>query len=409
MDPVPARLVSAITEASGTRAPDLARWGQRGLVVLFGATCLSGAVFALGKLRPDNLFAMEVATQVLSLHGGLAFIAFSLLILWLIAATRPFHSRSRRALMAVASCLASGTALGFAFISVAAVDVPAWLLAGSVGCVQLSSGAVALATPLESIRSRARLTPFDLALTMVGLAATVSGALLLVDQPLLGRLLYSLIPIAAIAAIAERTSRDVHLHVVLLCIGAAALLGGSPSPDLIGLAAGVVLAYCAWRASTLWASPSLAKLSARIAVALFVQALLLRAWLRVVPSHSYLLDTPIVDAAMHLEVFAVVFAAAGRWLLGRDAGPVRRVGTTALLLAAGGAHVLCWSLVAFGKSGSPRRYLAYEPSERLMPLLAAAGATLLMIGLALALTTIVRTRARGAEREVDRGEPGSSA
>jgi hypothetical protein len=45
-------------------------------------------------------------------------------------------------------------------------------------------------------------------------------------------------------------------------------------------------------------------------------------------------------------------------------------------------------LVAFGKSGNPRRYWAYEPSERLMPLLAAAGARLLVIGLALALQTL---------------------
>jgi heme/copper-type cytochrome/quinol oxidase subunit 1 len=112
---------------------------------------------------------------------------------------------------------------------------------------------------------------------------------------------------------------------------------------------------------------------ARLALLVFVEAVLVRSFLDLPSVGSHLDDTMFAGATTHLEGLAIVLALLAAWLRERESRRwLRAAAPVGIALAAAGAHVFvfCWSLLRLGARGMPRGYVKYI--SEFQPLHAAA-------------------------------------
>jgi len=110
---------------------------------------------------------------------------------------------------------------------------------------------------------------------------------------------------------------------------------------------------------------------ARLALLVFVEAVLVRSFLDLPSVGSHLDDTMFADATTHLEGLAIVLALLAAWLRERESRRwLRAAAPVGIALAAVGAHVFLLVVAAARRTGMPRGYVKYI--SEFQPLHAAA-------------------------------------
>jgi len=367
----------------------------RVVVAWLVVACLLGWWISVGMGEAKTGFDEKIVMAILNVHTLCANIALGTMLLALIAASgSQALSRPIGALVGIA-----------ALIPFAVFFSPLLPAAAGLRVLVVVATLVAL-VGFISARERwavAGLTSNVLAWTLVALGEAGAAMATWADMrisPLAGAMT-ELLLVAGVAVVAEPIQRErprpaqLAAMVVLAASAYRSLLPEHQAAGAVlhAIAALVTLCYAAAGLGSRWPA-RLSAWTARLALLLFLEAVLARSFLELlVAVDSPLHDTMFEGATAHLEGLSIVLAVMASWFRDRESPRwLRAVPPVGLALVGAGAHVFCWSLLYLGMRGMPRGYPARMPEFQSMHTLMVVGATLLVVGIALAALTVRRKR-----------------
>jgi hypothetical protein len=383
----------------------LPRWLERlpfRVVVTWAVgACALGYGFVVYATTPDGLLPAPTATLVHTFHLALG----QLLELTGVAALTLARPERLPRWITIALLGVVAWAPVIFVVATAAPEQDAWLRP-LAAAASVYGGAVGLAAAVALARI-AGPTPRPLGLGLAALTLLGSGVALALGvaarrafAPVTPMLL-----VGAVAALGEpapgKTRGGSDLLALLLLAAATVAPGEHVAVALARIGVGGLVLLTTWRAGRDGMPSAIGRWTARVALVLFGHAMLGRAFLGLVSVDVHLHDTWFVTGVSHLEAFALLLALLAEWLRTREPRPHARqaawLGVVATFL---GAHTFGYALLRTGALGMPVGYLRYVPTFQAGHIVAALGATLLIVGLLLIVTTVRRVHPVPAAPEV---------
>lgn len=380
------------------------------------AALVTGVVVTVCQVPPDNLVSLEAYNQVFWVHADISLAVMSLLLVPMTKSEWLAAPRLRGA--ALGLVIAGTVVLGFSDRLGHLWGPRAPFLAAPLGGLVQSVGALVFAVAIARHGNERRAARFCRAAALVWFAAWLglraSAPILLEEleapttdfffdpQSILillnraGPTLSITIALGATAALALSSTREVGVLSALAIACGLGLIASAlvhPGAVLVALLAGIALGARAFQAArnapTRWQ-----RWTRRAQAVVFIEALLLRAFLLILSATIHLHDTLFAVAAEHLAFFV---AALG-WLDAVTPNEERSgaVGLGAILV---GGHGVVLAHLVLGSQGNPRRYAAYLDHMEGWPLLhglAALAGAILLVGCGAVVLSLK-----------DRGRPGT--
>ncbi len=377
------------------------RFPFRAVVFWFVWLSLFAWFASYGATTPENRFPLPIASTLLQAHPGLVGIFVGVGLLGLVTASGN-DGLSRRL----------GPIVGIILLLPLVAFYSPWP-SPLQGLLILVAVAVLVAlVVLHVARDRWRThgwSPTVVAWSAAALgeaAAAFDTVRQLKFSPLCGNV-FGLVSMAALVSLTEPSTERQRgvLLVAVLAMSASVYRNLLPSLNdastVVHTISILIVAYYGLRGVRgRWPS-GLAAWSCVMTLLLFVQAALLQSFLVLPSLDIHLRDTTFEVGVTHLEGLAIVLAILTLWLREREPRRgTRLIAYAGLGLVAVGSEVFCGSQLLLGIRGMPRRCVEYLPLFETLHVVVASAATVLLVGLVVAVSVVKRVRRESATAAV---------
>lgn len=361
-------------------------------LTLLAATLGAGLVLRVGALVPTNVFAPAITNLTSSVHSWCAFFISPALFLGFV--TQMERRASTQALLP-ASLLALTWAVPF-IVTVMQIEVSTWLLS-LMALDYIAIGVFALYTIQSAGKDR------SWGIAVASIAYLLSGIGLFGGWMPAMRWPRDMLMAGSLAIVAQKESNELSRSARWLLVGFGiwTVVHSFTESDVIDAlmffgipAMAFSFGAATWRAIRHGNGHVWSRRYYILAMITFVQGALLRAFLDGVTEKT-IQDTLFAVGTEHLEYFTPALALLG--LAHRDEkhpfeGVHKRLAWAGFVLVALGSHVMVWSFLTLGMRGMPRRMVTYLEAFQGLHVVCTFGALLLVMGVALALSTRLRSR-----------------